>query len=122
MPAAIQIQTFVVDPFGYFATIGFLPPSPFTQTAPFYAVVRGVRYPRGWTGVHSCVVVDPTHVRIGPLRLPGRNLPPFQVGDRGTIQTLTPTFVAISSVSPDYITHRKQGRPFGSSRGRGPAR
>jgi hypothetical protein len=121
-PQAKQILTLVTDAGGYYATLGVLSTADYDAVNGGYAIIRGVRYPRGWNGIHLYQVIDATHLQIGPLRLPGHTVPTFRVGDRGTVQPNILAFSQYSNLIAERVTRRKIGLPFGVTRGRGPLR
>jgi hypothetical protein len=117
-PVAQVLQSFTISALSIGATI-----APAPTNAPggayCYCVLRGIRYPRGWNGVHRGYVnLLQTSIQIGPFREVKVSLPPWDAFAGGTIQLLTFPLTPFTSGFAEYITHRKVGRPFGESRGR----
>lgn len=124
-PKPLQIQGFVPSAGADTALVTIASTAFFPQGSSIqgqYCVIRSLRFPRGWNGVHLYNVVDPTHLSIGPTRLPGHTVPQFNAGDNGNVQPYTPTFLAYSNMVVGRITKRKTGRPFGQPVGRTSAR
>jgi hypothetical protein len=119
--AATPILTFVPDSFDA-TTAGLTPvPAGFPLTgAAGYVVLRGIKKPRGWNGIHPAYVDPsaPTVLRVGPTRRSMVTEPAFAPSARATVQYLVPVFVATDRVRPVRIDRRKIGRPFGESPGR----
>lgn len=120
-PVAVPITAWAPTATGQGAVV-----SPIVAPAgppPFwYVIVRSLKYPHGWNGVHRAAPnpANNTSMIIGPARRPGVTLPAWDVGGGGTVQALVPPTNPVTNVIQDYITHRKVGRPFDDSVGRRP--
>lgn len=122
VPAAVTISAFAVDASGYTATLTVPSTASFLASNSGLCIVRTVRRPRGWNGIHGVSVLDATHLEIGPLRLPGHTVPPFVLGDSGSVQVYAPSYLKYTAINTGRITKRKVGAPFGRPVGRGPTR
>jgi hypothetical protein len=118
-PAAAPILTFTTTTDGL---AGIL--TPLTQPAgnpnAWYVIIRGVKYPHGWNGVHKASVYTPNaaEMQVGPGRRAYVTAPAWTASAGGTVQIWAPAFTAFSNFTPERITSRKIGRPFGAPRGR----
>jgi hypothetical protein len=117
-PVAQAISSFVTMPSSLGVTIQPVPTNA-PNGAYGYVVIRGLKYPRGWNGVHRAYFnLLGTSFQIGPTRETQHTVPVWDIGSGGTVQLLTYNLTPFTSGFPEYITHRKVGRPFGESRGR----
>jgi hypothetical protein len=119
--AAVPITAFTTDNVtGRFAQVTPIPPLADLTGAAFYVVIRGIKQPAGWNGVHRAFFDGGghTYIYIGPTRRTMRTVPVFAVGSGGTVQTMIPVFANTDRVRPIRIDKRGIGRPFGESRGR----
>jgi hypothetical protein len=117
--AAQPIASFVVSASGRSATItpgigvfagnGYLP-----------VVIRGVKYPRGWNGVHQAFKPSASVAQfvIGPTRKPQVSLPPWDINAGGSFQIFYPLLQTIDRVTTERLVERKRGRFFGEPVGR----
>jgi hypothetical protein len=121
IPAAVPITAFTTSANGQSATVTPTV-APAGPPAQWYVIVRGIKNPRGWNGVHRAQVnpADGTMMILGPTRKPVVTLPAWAAGSGGTVQALAYPTNNITGVHQEYITHRKVGRPFDEPRGRRP--
>jgi hypothetical protein len=122
-PPAVPITAFTTSPTANAVTM-----LPIVQPGPpnppsWYVVIRGVKYPKGWNGVHRAQIQTvggvPTLI-LGPTRKAYLSAPPWDPFAQGTVQLVptTPLFFAFNSFTADRIEQRKVGRPFGQPLGR----
>jgi hypothetical protein len=116
----------VITTFGSFDTLGQtaqVQPVPAGVTVPgsfFYVVIRGMKQPRGWNGIHLATWsgTPATFITIGPTRRSQVTTPAFVPSARATVQLMTPVFTPTDRIRPVRISRRKIGRPFGAEVGR----
>lgn len=122
------IGNFTVSASGRNAAI--IPVNPiFTVGANGLVIVRGLKYPRGWNGIHQGLIVAgiagaPTFCVIGPTRYPQVSIPAWDQNAKGTVQQATALGVSdfqystITLCEAVRMVERKRGRPLGVFHGR----
>jgi hypothetical protein len=118
---ASNVTSFVVSASGLGAQVTPVPAGAPAVGVPFVALLRGMRYPRGWGGAHPAVVQvigGVNTVVIGPLRKTHVSSPVWDVFSGGTIENYVTVANTIVSVVDQKIVSRRRGRPFGVPRGR----
>lgn len=122
-PTTLPITAFVPSSDGRSATIAPVVPTA-TVGVPFFLLIRGMKYPRGWNGTHTALVYQITAVplvlgmKVGPDKKAGVSLPPWDQNSAGTLTPFVPIYTNISLISAIKIVERKRGRPFDQLRGR----
>lgn len=88
------------------------------------AIIRTLKAPHGWNGVHRAVVKpDPLnpggHIMvIGPTRKPQVTVPPYGPESFGTVAALIPVYTTLLTLQPQGLVKKSTGRPFGVPVGR----
>jgi hypothetical protein len=92
---------------------------PDTNPQEWYVLLRGVKNPSGWNGVHKATFqIGGTGMVIGPTRRALPSVPIFDFAPSANVVLMTPSFNVITAIDVNRIVERKRGRPFGKSRGR----
>lgn len=116
--STLQITAFDVQPD---ARTSFMSPRtiPLGDPASWYVLIRGLRNPRGWNGVHRAIK-GPTAdtMLIGPTRKTLPSTPVFIPDPAATVAVFAVTYNVIDRVTPIRVISRRRGRPFGLPRGR----
>lgn len=88
-----------------------------------FVILRGVKTPRGWNGVHKAYTVpdpaNPGHflMKIGPARKPGITVPAWNALTAGTVQPFNAVYSIVNLFSKERMVEHKRGRFFGQLRG-----
>lgn len=122
-PAAVPITSFTTAPNANGASILPIVQPGAPLPASWYVVIRGVKYPKGWNGVHRATIQGTApnqQLVIGPTRKPYVTLPAWDAFAQGSVQLMPQTaiFSTWTSYTTDRIEQRKVGRPFGQPAGR----
>jgi hypothetical protein len=120
---AVNIISFQIAADGLSAILG--PDVALGVMTPVFQVnLRGIRSPHGWNGIHRAthvpnpLVPGANLIQIGPRRSVGVTVPPWAVGDGGTVGLTTPSFATLTNVAAEALVKKSTGRPFGVPRGR----
>lgn len=114
--AATPITGFVVAASGTTATVTTAIADP--GIPQFNLVIRGLKTPYGWNGVHHAKLSEAGVFIIGPTKHALPSGPPFVVAPGQTAQVFAYRSNAITDVSMVRIVDKKRGGPFGRPRGK----
>jgi hypothetical protein len=92
-------------------------PAGFPAPGPAPVIVRGLKIPHGWNGVHTGNVVGGNLI-IGPVKRPGVSVPAWTAANAGTIQWFNQQSLGIDLVLGMRLVKHPRGRFFEQLRGR----
>lgn len=113
------ITSFEVAPDGLSAVLGpLIAPTPIPASGKWLVVVRGLRGPKGWNGVHEATAGTGNTTIIGPGVRVRPSAPAFASMAGQTVALFGANFDTINFAGPVRIVERDRGRPFDSPVGR----